>query len=563
MVVKWGGNLTNLGKEQAAELGVKFRNELYPNLDAGELLRLHNSFQHDLKIFSSDEGRVQMTAASFTKAFLDLEGELTPILVSLVSKDKTAHNMLDPSGVNLGKEVQEEVKNTLRDILQKDEDISTSCKTMIAMSSAVLRAIEAIKNPTTRLAQLHWRIGKLLDEIEKHINEARRSQPPPAGANKSYDVADLIECHDGETLRLLHQRWKKLHEDIYNKKSESFDISKIPDVYDCTKYDAIHNYRNLHFNELEALYQTARCLSEFVAPSEYGMTRIQRLDIGAKICRNLLDKIVRDIESSIKESMRQQEAEQRRTAEAELASDSDVEGEDAEQPTLRLNKAYLEDELSDKQIKTRLYFTSESHIHSTLNVLRYCHYTDSEILPPGAEGFSTLDQTELGLHAGPNKNELLSHASQLAMNEIPEFDYLSQIVFKVYEDRKVPISDARRFRVHVGISPGVAGNPLEEGARECKPLMWLPGDKELTSATFIRKLRECSSRNMSSLSDGPRHKHALDTAKVPANKMKVGDPPPLAPLAEVSDEGKLTPTTPSSSVSDEKPAAGPPEAATD
>eukprot|EP00961_Rhodomonas_salina_P287228 3881169-Rhodomonas_salina.2 len=31
--------------------------------------------------------------------------------------------------------------------------------------------------------------------------------------------------------------------------------------------------------------------------------------------------------------------------------------------------------------------------------------------------------------------------------------------------------------------------------------------------------------------------------------MKVGDPPPLAPLAEVSDEGKLTPTTPSSSVS--------------
>ena len=44
--------------------------------------------RHDLKIYSSDEGRVQMTAAAFARGFLDLEGFLTPILASLVSKDK-------------------------------------------------------------------------------------------------------------------------------------------------------------------------------------------------------------------------------------------------------------------------------------------------------------------------------------------------------------------------------------------------------------------------------------------------------------------------------------------
>ena len=32
--------------------------------------------------------KLQTTAAAFTKAFLNLEGELTPILVSLVSKDQ-------------------------------------------------------------------------------------------------------------------------------------------------------------------------------------------------------------------------------------------------------------------------------------------------------------------------------------------------------------------------------------------------------------------------------------------------------------------------------------------
>ncbi len=32
------------------------------------------SYRHDLKIYMSDEGRVQMTAASYTKAFLQLDG---------------------------------------------------------------------------------------------------------------------------------------------------------------------------------------------------------------------------------------------------------------------------------------------------------------------------------------------------------------------------------------------------------------------------------------------------------------------------------------------------------
>ena len=42
--------------------------------------------------------RVQMTAAAFAKGFLELEGDLTPLLVSLVNKSKAANTMLDHSG---------------------------------------------------------------------------------------------------------------------------------------------------------------------------------------------------------------------------------------------------------------------------------------------------------------------------------------------------------------------------------------------------------------------------------------------------------------------------------
>lgn len=84
-----------------------------------------------------------------------------------------------------------------------------------------------------------------------------------------------------------------------SSKKGTFDISKIPDVYDCAKYDAIHNQKNLGLQQLTQLYDTSRILSEFIAPSEYGMTRKQKLDIGVTICKNLMKKISQDLESCL------------------------------------------------------------------------------------------------------------------------------------------------------------------------------------------------------------------------------------------------------------------------
>ena len=96
LILKFGGVLTHLGKNQAEFLGRDFRMRMYPGgnyYDEGNtdgLLRLHSTYRHDLKIYSSDEGRVQITAAAFAKGLLDLEtsnNQLTPILASLVNKD--------------------------------------------------------------------------------------------------------------------------------------------------------------------------------------------------------------------------------------------------------------------------------------------------------------------------------------------------------------------------------------------------------------------------------------------------------------------------------------------
>jgi hypothetical protein len=75
LIAKWGGVLTHLGRRQAEELGYIYRMVMYPrSADGGGLLRLHSTYRHDLKIYSSDEGRVQTSAAAFIKGLLDLEG---------------------------------------------------------------------------------------------------------------------------------------------------------------------------------------------------------------------------------------------------------------------------------------------------------------------------------------------------------------------------------------------------------------------------------------------------------------------------------------------------------
>ena len=100
LIVKWGGELTPAGRVQAEQLGRAFRC-MYPGgqgdyagFPGCGLLRLHSTYRHDLKIYASDEGRVQMTAAAFAKGLLALEGELAPILVQMV-KSANTNGLLD------------------------------------------------------------------------------------------------------------------------------------------------------------------------------------------------------------------------------------------------------------------------------------------------------------------------------------------------------------------------------------------------------------------------------------------------------------------------------------
>ena len=64
-----------------------------------------------------------------------------------------------------------------------------------------------------------------------------------------------------------------------------------------------------------------------------------------------------------------------------------MEEEDSEPPLHRLCPTYAQDINSPlRHVRTRIYFTSESHVHSLINVLRFCHLGALTLLPAHLEG---------------------------------------------------------------------------------------------------------------------------------------------------------------------------------
>nr|VDC93684.1 unnamed protein product [Brassica oleracea] len=70
MILKYDGVLTHAGRKQSEELGRFFLYNMYPGEGTG-LFRLHSTYRHDLKIYSSDEGRVQVSLVSKDSSMLD------------------------------------------------------------------------------------------------------------------------------------------------------------------------------------------------------------------------------------------------------------------------------------------------------------------------------------------------------------------------------------------------------------------------------------------------------------------------------------------------------------
>ena len=231
------------------------------------LLRLHSTYRHDLKIYASDEGRVQMTAAAFAKGLLALEGELTPILVQMV-KSANTNGLLDNDPDASKYDTINKVKSKLHNILQKDSDFDESDEEDLNPEHkiSVDNAMKYIGNPV-RTSQNVYNLIKELNSLILLVQEEKGGRQ--------------ILYHS-ETWDLMARRWSKLEKDFLPK-TGVFDISKIPDIYDCIKYDVQHNRSILYggpaWDTALKLYTLVKHLADVVIPQEYGITKEEKITI--------------------------------------------------------------------------------------------------------------------------------------------------------------------------------------------------------------------------------------------------------------------------------------------
>ncbi|CAI2735772.1 unnamed protein product [Schistosoma spindalis] len=402
VVAKWGGELTAAGKQQAETLGKAFRC-IYPGGDGhyGKdpglgLLRLHSTYRHDLKIYASDEGRVQMTAAAFAKGFLALEGELPPILVQMV-KSANTNGLLDND--NDCRHYQQMVKRRINEVMSKNSDFTAEDIATLVPTGArsIINAMQYVESP-------YRACGRLFEHVRLLSNRL-------AWLSRSSKERSRIHLYQGESWDLLLRRWGKLLKDFRSPEGE-YDLSKISDIYDNIKYDLQHNSGILLESEVQDFFMCAKSLADIIVPQEYGITKEEKLVIGQRICTPLMRKIL-----------------------------SDARYTDVDECT-RLHAGYSKGVASPERfVRSRLYFTSESHIHSLLTCLRYGELAD----------IVTDEQWRRAMDY---------------VSSISEINYLAQIVIMIYEDPTVEPKTEKRFHVELHFSPGAFAlcHDLPEGS---------------------------------------------------------------------------------------------------
>ncbi|GAA6040194.1 hypothetical protein JCM8097_004177 [Rhodosporidiobolus ruineniae] len=398
VVVKWGGEFTHAARYQARDIAENMRKDY---------TIMNKTLLDHTNVYTSSERRVVATAEIFTTAFLD-ERERP------ASEQQTTHQL----------------------IIRKD---------LLDDSSAAKEEMEKVKKKLKSLCRpgLHvrpefaWSYEKEPFEVVKETIELMKSLRAVLRDNWETLEVEKIQprwcC--GEYPYLFRERWEGLFADWCDVSLEKFDPSRVSELYDSLKYDALHNrvfletiftkngsrpvsvasssdLQNLPDSgpprQLRELYKRAKLLFDLIAPQEYGIERSEKEVIGLLTSLPLLEQIVRN----------------------------------------------LEDTKTNDYPSGSFYFTKESHIHTLVNLV-------------------TLSDLPI------------------VMPHVPELDYMSYISFEVYERMK---GDNKELSVRVTLSEG-AHSAVLDASLDAKHALQVQPRRALTDYISLDRVIEILKRH--------------------------------------------------------------------
>ncbi|KAL4788989.1 histidine phosphatase superfamily-domain-containing protein [Aspergillus venezuelensis] len=470
LVIKWGGEPTHAARYQSQDLGLNMRDDL----------KLMNKEALDnVRIFTSSERRVSTSSQIWACSFLD-QKEIPEDFIQ-VRKD-----LLDDS--NAAKDLMDKVKKKLKLLLREGSAPSqfTWPKENIPEPSVVLATVVELMKFHRDIMRHNFQ--KLNSEalgpsrVDERTDESgtTRSAAAFSPENPAYAAIQGRWC-TGEDPMLFKERWEKLFAEFCD--TEKVDPSKLSELYDSMKFDALHNRQIL-----EWVFTPPDADESDEDSTDVGRRRVSRKEASA-------DPKIGNYEAGAGQQEIDEQHSENQTLAHRLGLRRRMHTFESSIPHLRaLDDSY------DHYFK--LYpgsNSSKTKLDSRLSKLRELYKLAKvlfDYVTPQEYGITDTEKLEIGLLTSlPLLQEIVrdleevqassdaksvfyftkeSHIytllncileggiqTKIARSAIPELDYLSQICFELYEARDCEASTSS-YSIRISISPGChAFDPLD------------------------------------------------------------------------------------------------------
>jgi inositol hexakisphosphate/diphosphoinositol-pentakisphosphate kinase len=264
LIIKWGGEPTHSARYQAQDLGENLRNDL--------LLMNRECLEH-VNVFSSSERRVTTSAQIFASAFLE-EKDLPADFIQ-VRKD-----LLDDS--NAAKDEMDMVKKKLKQLLREGDAAPlefTWPKGSPEPYMVARRIVELMQFHHAVMTSNYQKLqssatNALASVMRGHSGENASSQTAsPTGSMTSAFMVSNIQPRwcSGEDADLFRERWEKLFKEFTD--ADKVDPSKVSELYDTLKFDALHNRQFLEWVFMPDIELEAAALTEVTTPEASAPSR--------------------------------------------------------------------------------------------------------------------------------------------------------------------------------------------------------------------------------------------------------------------------------------------------
>ncbi|RDA86955.1 hypothetical protein CP532_6719 [Ophiocordyceps camponoti-leonardi (nom. inval.)] len=237
LIVKWGGEPTHSARYQSQELGENMRNDLK---------LLNRDVLDEVHVFSSSERRVTASAQIWAASFLGRKDVAEDFIT-------IRKNLLDDS--NAAKDEMDKVKKKLKGLLRKGNErpAQFAWPDNMPEPSEVQTRVVQLMNFHRRV--MHHNYGKICNGTSvSSVSNASTDKLTGEGSNTSLssglshaNAVNSIQSRwcSGEDAELFRERWEKLFAEFCD--GEKVDPSKISELYDTMKFDALHNRQFLEW----------------------------------------------------------------------------------------------------------------------------------------------------------------------------------------------------------------------------------------------------------------------------------------------------------------------------